>query len=342
MFTRVISADPLSPDHSGLEYAAKLIKNGDIVAFPTETVYGLGASGCNEDAVKSIFAAKGRPSDNPLILHFSDIGMLDRYACVNERFLKLYEIFMPGPLTCVLKSRNTAAPSVQAGLDTVAVRFPVHPVAREFIRLSGVPIAAPSANLSGRPSPTSWEHVYDDFAGRIPLIIDGGMCSVGLESTIVTVYDGNIRLLRPGGITLEQLRGVFPDIKVSDAVLNPPAPGSRPESPGMLLRHYSPKAPFYLVKSADPKKLSDFFREKSIEPGNIIISPRMEDADYDYLCLGGPEDYEEQARNLFAMLRKADSMGAVNIFAPEPPDGGVGLAMLNRMLRAASFKVIQI
>ena len=335
--------DPERFDESALELPARLIAGGELVAFPTETVYGLGASALDGDAVKEIYRAKGRPSFNPIIIHIASPDEADRYAVTDGRYRALSEAFMPGPLTVVMPDRGSVATEVTAGLGTIAVRCPVHPVARALIRLSGVPIAAPSANRSGKPSTTTAEHVLHDLGGRIPCIIDGGPSSVGLESTIVKLCpDGTNVLLRPGGITLEMLRETLGTVAVSDAVLHPPAPGSRPESPGMLLRHYAPDAPLYLIHSDRPDAVSRFLREAAADPENAVLC-------YTGTVPPGPNVYElgeasgpEDAKNLFSLLRLADRGEIKRIYAPLPEADGIGLALQNRMLRAAAFRIKEI
>jgi len=339
--TKIIKADPECYSEGILEEAAKEIRNGGLVAFPTETVYGLGADGTDEAAVKRIFEAKGRPSNNPLILHFAQVEDCEEYAECDERFHALADAFMPGPITVVLPSRGKCAPAVTAGLATVAVRVPVHPVARSLIRLTGKPIAAPSANLSGKPSPTTCEHVITDLEGRVGYIIDGGSCSVGLESTIVKFDAAGATLLRPGGITLEMLNSVLGDVKVAPEVLAPPAPGAVPESPGMLLKHYSPDAPLYLVRSDSEERMKKFFSEAAENKENAVICFNgYADAKNDNVYyLGDRRETAEHARKLFELLRVADRSGAKRIYAPMPERSGLGLALQNRMLRAAAFKI---
>ncbi|MGN1472463.1 MAG: L-threonylcarbamoyladenylate synthase [Eubacteriales bacterium] len=340
MKTEYLTVDPENFSLSVFTDAAERIRAGELVAFPTETVYGLGASGCNGAAVKKIYAAKGRPSNNPLILHFPDIEQIDGFAVTDRRFQLLADAFLPGPLTVVLPSRGICAPEVTAGLPTVAVRVPVHPVARAFLRACGVPVAAPSANLSGKPSPTTAEHVRKDMDGRIPLVIDGGPCSVGLESTIVKLGDDGAVLLRPGGVTLEMLRSVLGDVRVADAVLSPPAPGAVPESPGMLLKHYAPDAPLYLVRSSDSRRVTDFLCEKAEDPKNSVL---LYDGEHipaeNVYFLGARGDEGELAHRLFDLLRAADRPEAERIYAPMPDRAGIGLALQNRMLRAAAFRI---
>ncbi len=344
MKTEFLKIDPEDFSEEALDLPARLIAGGKLVAFPTETVYGLGASALDDAAVKRIYEAKGRPSFNPLIIHIASPGEADRYAVTDGRYRALAEAFMPGPLTVVMPYRGGVAPSVTAGLSTIAVRCPVHPVARALIRRAGVPIAAPSANLSGKPSTTTADHVLHDLGGKIPCIIDGGPASVGLESTIVKLSpDGENLLLRPGGITLEMLRGVLGEVAVSDAVLHPPAPGARPESPGMLLKHYAPDAPLYLVRSDKREKVDLFLKKAAQDRENAVLCfagsvPPAPNVYY----LGNAEKEEEEAKNLFALLRLSDRDGIRRIYAPLPDAAGIGLALQNRMLRAAAFRIKEI
>lgn len=340
MKTKFIAADPETFTSECLAEPAEIIKSGGLVAFPTETVYGLGADGTNDNAVKKIFEAKGRPQNNPLILHFANTSECGEFAECDERFYRLAEAFMPGPLTVVLPSKGKCAPSVTAGLDSVAVRVPIHPVARDLIRQSRTPIAAPSANLSGRPSPTTAQHVVFDLDGKAEAIIDGGSCSVGLESTIVKLDKSGATLLRPGGITLEMLKSVLGDVKVAPEVLAPPEPGSVPLSPGMLLKHYAPKAPLYLIRTDSYEKLKSFLTDVSRDPDNAVIAYNgfAPEASNVYF-IGDFNDEGEHARRLFDLLRLADSNGAKRIYAPMPKREGIGLALQNRMLRAAAFRI---
>ena len=245
MNTRIISINPSAFLDEELSLAGKTIASGGLVAFPTETVYGLGASALSGDACDRVFFAKGRPHDNPLIVHVLDPDDCQKYATIHEKslFYTLADRFMPGPLTIVLPKKDIIPNSVTVGLSTVALRCPSHPIARALIRVSKVPIAAPSANLSGKPSPTVAEHVISDMNGRIDMILDGGPCQVGLESTVIALKGDAIHLLRPGYVTAEDLLSVTDNVVVSPAVLASLAPGDNPESPGMKYRHYAPSSP---------------------------------------------------------------------------------------------------
>lgn len=323
--------------------AACLLRDGQVVGIPTETVYGLAGNAYSDDAVKRIFEAKGRPQDNPLIVHISEFSEIyDLVSCVPERAKLLAEKFWPGPLTIILPKSEKVPMSVTGGLDTVAVRCPSHPVANMLIKVTGLPLAAPSANLSGKPSPTKAEHVYDDLQGRIPMIIDGGECDEGVESTVVTLATPVPRLLRPGNVTVSQLRSVLGEIEVDDAVLNPLKAGERVSSPGMKYKHYSPTADITLVRG----EYSDFCRYVN-EVANsdtyaMVFDGEGEDLKVSYISYGA-ENYKNLAHSLFHSLRELDERGAKNCFVRYPDeDNDDNLAVLNRLLRAAGFKVINV
>lgn len=330
------------PDQSGLERAAQIIRSGGLVAFPTETVYGLGANALTEDAAKKIYAVKGRPSDNPLIIHLHDPSEAEKYCVTSQLYYRLAEAFMPGPLTLILPKKDIIPRGVTGGLDTVAVRLPVHPIARELIRLSGVPIAAPSANLSGRPSCTSFAHVMEDMNGRIDMIIDGGDCEIGLESTILSIADGNITLLRPGGITREMLEEKGFTITIDKAVTEKLAEGERPMAPGMKYRHYAPKAKLILL-DGDDSAVERFMSERLNDPAVALIA-------YDeYTSLSGSTnvfgigslaDQQGQGKRLFDLLREFDHRPEITlIYAKLPAMHDLGLAIYNRMLKAAGYQI---
>lgn len=328
--------------------AARLIREGRLVVFPTETVYGLGADATNADAAKKIYAAKGRPSDNPLIIHVAVPEDAEEYAYTNEIYYKLAREYMPGPLTVILNAKSTVPMETRGGLDTVAVRCPRNPIANRLIALSGVPIAAPSANLSGSPSPTAAEHVIEDMGGRVDMIIDGGECDFGLESTIVKIEDdGALILLRPGGITVDDLIASGFIVKVADAVTNELAPGETALSPGMKYRHYAPKAPVALISGEISNIISYIKAEKQKKIALIWFSN-----DADELCKNLPEvafydfglrsDEFRQAHLLFSLLRDCDKGNFDIIFAPLPSKDGIGLALYNRLIRASAHKIIEL
>ncbi len=332
---------------SDLDNAAKIIKHGGLVVFPTETVYGLGADATNEAAVKKIYRAKGRPSDNPLIIHIANISDADKYVYTNKLFYLLAETFMPGPFTVVLPAKEIIPMCTRGGLKTVALRCPENNIARLLIKKSGVPIAAPSANLSGSPSPTRFEHVFDDMNGRVDVLIDGGECDIGLESTIVKIDDDSVTLLRPGKITIEQMEQLGVKVNVSSSVKKLVSKGEAVLSPGMKYKHYAPKAPLILVDS-DIKKLVTYISEAEFDK-NIAIIAYSEEIDfvkeslpyihvYDF---GKKHDTETQAHMLFKLLRDTDEKEYSVIFAPLPSENGLGLALYNRMIRAAAHKIIR-
>ncbi|MGN0642095.1 MAG: L-threonylcarbamoyladenylate synthase [Huintestinicola sp.] len=332
----------LSLSEQDIEKAAELLKNGNVVGIPTETVYGLAADALNAEAVAKIFEAKGRPQDNPLIVHIGEFEDIYKYVrCVPENAVKLAEAFWPGPMTMVLPKKECIPTVTSGGLDTVGIRFPVHPAAREIIRRCGCPLAAPSANLSGSPSPTSALHVLKDMQGRIPAIVDGGECSVGVESTVISVEEnGTVRLLRPGFVSPEELCGVVGEENVvfAKGVTEKLPEGEKALSPGMKYKHYSPKANVTILKGS-LAQFTDYVKAHNGDDVTaMLFDSDAESYPYKYMTYG--ETSEEQARQLFGVLRKADDMGVRQIYARCPSQSGVGLAVYNRLLRAAGFEVI--
>jgi L-threonylcarbamoyladenylate synthase len=326
-----------------LAFGADIIKRGGLVAFPTETVYGLGANALDADAAKKIYAAKGRPSDNPLIIHLAKVEDADKYAFVPDTYYKLAEAFMPGPLTVIMPKRDNIPCTVTGGLETVAVRVPSHTGARRLIELAGVPIAAPSANLSGRPSPTEYTHVVEDMDGRIDMIIGAGPSEIGLESTIVKLDDSGATLLRPGGITVEMLEAVLGEIKIDKAVKEKLDEGEKPMAPGMKYRHYAPRAPLALVedrellfKYASDKKSAFIVYDEDAEK---LIDLGADEKNI--LTLGKENDTRAHASRLFALLRLCDSRGYEKIYAPMPKSDGLSLAVYNRIIKAAGYSIIK-
>ncbi len=339
MQTQLLNAN----DKKAIQTAAQVLKNGGLVGIPTETVYGLAADALNGAAVARIFEAKGRPMDNPLIVHISEFEQI--YPLVKqvpEAAKKLADRFWPGPLTIILPKADIIPDEVSAGLDTVAVRFPSHPVARAIITAAGLPLAAPSANLSGRPSPTTAEHVMNDLSGKIEAVLDGGACGVGVESTVITLATNPPRLLRPGGVTLEQLRSVLGEVEMDSAVLNPLKEGARVSSPGMKYKHYSPKADVVILDGSFSAYKSYVNRHNT--KGTAALCYNGEDAELvvPAVCYGGEQDYSELARELFDALRKLDEMDAKTVYARCPEPKGVGLAVYNRLIRAAGFEVLHL
>lgn len=330
----------LEADEKGIEQAAEILKNGGIVAIPTETVYGLAASAYDENAVKKVFLAKGRPQDNPLIVHIADMGDLETVAKdIPDSALAAAQKFWPGPLTMIFNRTDKIPASVSAGLDTVAVRMPSDKTAREIIKQS-VPLAAPSANTSGRPSPTSAKYVIDDLDGKIDAVVMSGDCEVGVESTVITLVTNPPRLLRPGAVTVEELKEIFPDITVDKAVLAEPAKGEKVSSPGMKYKHYAPKTETYLVEG-DSDSFAQFVNSKKNsaavcfrEEENKITVPK--------LCYGTAQDEATLAHSVFSVLRSADNLGVQAIYVHAPSKSGVGLAVYNRLIRAAAFRVIKL
>lgn len=345
MNTQIIQISNPEKQTADLARAAEILRAGGLVAFPTETVYGLGGSGIDDDAAKKIYAAKGRPSDNPLIIHIAAPEDADRYAVVNDTYRRLAKAFMPGPLTVILPRREIVPRSVTGGLDTVAVRCPSHPVAHALIALAGVPVAAPSANLSGKPSPTCAAHVIADLSGRVDMILDGGECEIGLESTIVKVDgDDEITLLRPGGITYDALCMVISKVKIAPAVTHALAENERPLSPGMKYRHYAPSTPVVLLSGADEAVAAFLISEQQTKKCAILcyneelplLRPER------LFPVGARGDLAAQAQSLFRLLRQADGEGAEVIYAHLPPQTGLGLALYNRMIRAAAHTVKEV
>lgn len=334
----------LSSSDEDIDKAAKLLREGGVVGIPTETVYGLAADAQNSSAVSEIFKAKGRPQDNPLIVHIGEFSDIYKYVTeVPENALKLAEAFWPGPLTMVLPKKDIIPMTTSGGLDTVGIRFPVHPVAREIIRRSGCALAAPSANLSGSPSPTTAMHVYKDMNGRIPAIVDGGDCAVGVESTVVSFdSDGKVRLLRPGFVSLEDIKGVVGEENAlcAKGVTEKISDGERVLSPGMKYKHYSPKANVTIL-CGDMERFTEYVSEHNGDKVcSMIFDSDTKDFPYAYIAYG--DTSEEQAKKLFAVLRSIDDMGIEQVYARCPAQTGVGLAVYNRLLRAAGFEVINL
>lgn len=327
----------LTTSEADIEYAAGLIRDGEVVGMPTETVYGLAADAENSSAVEKIFKAKGRPQDNPLIVHIAEAGDIDEYAHdVPEIAYKLAEKFCPGPLTMVLPKRDRIPDITSAGLDTVGIRIPYHPAARKLIRLSGKAIAAPSANLSGSPSPTTAAHVMNDMNGRIPAVIDGGSCPVGVESTVISFEKGAIRILRPGFISWEEL-SEFGEVIKDRHITESAGEGETVRSPGMKYKHYSPKARVTIVCGSE-QQFADFVNSSSND--NVYAMPFEASEKIRVPCIPYGNTAEEQAARLFAILREFDDKGAERVYAMCPSQSGVGLAVYNRLLRAAGFDII--
>ncbi len=332
----------LGNDETSIEEAARLIKNGEVVGIPTETVYGLGANALDEEAVRKIFAAKGRPADNPLIVHVIDFEEISPLVEEIPQLAKdCAEKFWPGPLTMIMPKSDLIPMVTSGGLDTVGIRMPSNPTARAIIKTSECPIAAPSANISGSPSPTTAQHVMNDMNGRIPAIVDGGACGVGVESTVISFEDNAIRLLRPGFISVEDLKEVCDDVRIDKGVLEMLEENAKVSSPGMKYKHYAPKAEVTILDGSS----DDFCRycKENCSPDDILMIFDKHDCEglsQKVIELGSTS--EEQAQRLFDALRSLDEIGAKKAFVRCPKKDGVGLAVYNRLLRAAAFRVIKL
>ena len=337
--TLTLKTFDINNDIDDIKTVAEILRNGGIVAIPTETVYGLAADAFSGEAVKKIFEAKGRPQDNPLIVHISDFSQIYTIAReVPESAKKLADKFWPGPLTIILPKRPEVPDETSGGLDTVAVRMPSHKVANKIIELS-CPLAAPSANISGFPSPTSFEHVEADMTGRADAICDGGDCDVGVESTVITLATKVPMLLRPGGVTLEQLKSVLGEVDVAQAVLNPMGKDEKAESPGMKYKHYSPDAQIQIVRG----NLTEFIEYVNNSDCDGVLCFEGEENNFPdkiTVTFGTENDSLSQAQRLFDALRELDEKGAKNVFSRSPSTQGVGLAVCNRLYRAAAFRFI--
>ena len=338
MKTLILSAS----DKDTAAVAASIIKSGGLVAIPTETVYGLGANGLEPAAVKKIFEAKGRPQDNPLILHITDMAQAEKFChCIPQAAYDLAARFWPGPLTLVLPARDNVPKCTTAGLSTVAVRCPDCDVTREVIRLAGVPIAAPSANLSGKPSTTTAQHVLHDHDGRIDAVIDGGPCRVGVESTIVDLTEARPRLLRPGGITPEQLLQVLGDLVVDKAVTAQISRDEVVKAPGMKYKHYAPQCQVIIV--AGSRAAAARYIHRHFRAGDRVLCFAEELPLYEGcapLAYGQEADVASLSAGLFAALRQLDEPQVQRVFARCPEGGGIAYAVQNRLKKAAAFQVI--
>ena len=326
-----------------LRRAAELLRAGALVAIPTETVYGLAADALNGRAVRKIFEAKGRPMDNPLIVHIADIS--DWAALVThipEKARALAAAYWPGPLTMILPHAPCIPDEVSAGLATVAVRFPAHPVARDLIRLTGRPLAAPSANRSGIPSPTTAAHVLADMEGRIAAVVDGGPCAVGVESTVVDLSGETPRLLRPGGVTLEMLEAVAGPVDVDGAVTHALQEGAAAASPGMKYKHYAPKADVTLLEGTFEQFKAYVDAHADQNPSCLCFTGEAEKLGWPCVEYGREGDGADQAKHIFRSLRALDEQGDGVVYARCPKKDGLSMAVYNRLIRAAAFRVIQL
>lgn len=344
MNTKVFHITDLALQRDEIRAAADILRRGGLVGIPTETVYGLGANGLNESAVRAIFEAKGRPQDNPLILHIPGADWLTRFCLdIPSAAYSLAERFWPGPLTMILKRREIVPNATTGGLDTVGMRCPDHPVTLAIIEAAEVPVAAPSGNISGRPSPTCARHMIEDMDGRIDAIVDGGACGVGVESTIIDLTVTPPRLLRPGGLALEDLQEVLGEIAVDKAVLAPLSEGEKPRAPGMKYRHYAPKAPVTVV-TGESGRTAEYIRSRADSSTGVICFEEYRTL-FDgctVKSIGSAGDKAEQARRIFDALRAFDETAVTAIFAQCPGDEGLGLAIANRLKKAAGFQVIEV
>lgn len=350
MKTEIIKIDIQNIDKAGIRYAAEVLKSGGLVAFPTETVYGLGADALNEMAVSNIFRAKGRPSDNPLIVHISNKYDAEKLvaivpACAHH----LMDKFWPGPITLIMEKSPLVPLSVTAGLNTVAVRMPSHPVALALIRESGIPVAAPSANTSGRPSPTNANHVIEDLSSKVDVIIDAGSCNIGVESTVLDTTSTPPVILRPGGITLEQLEEVLGQVNVDPAIMSRRQGNFIPKSPGMKYKHYSPKGDVIIIEGAleavvsKINELIDSYSSKGLRVG--VMSTKQTSSYYgnaEVISAGDRDNPSEIAANLFRILREFDEKNIKVILAESVNSSGIGLAVMNRLNKAAGYNIIKV
>ena len=349
MNTQIYKIDSKAVDHQKMEEAAQLIRSGELVAFPTETVYGLGADALNPQASKKIYAAKGRPSDNPLIVHIAKFEDLEEIAKeVPQEAKKLADAFWPGPLTMIVNKNEKVPYETTGGMDTVAIRMPDHPAALELIRQSGCLIAAPSANTSGRPSPTLAEHVAEDLGGRIPLILDGGEVGIGIESTIIDLTEKIPMILRPGYITKEMLEAVIGTVQTDPGIIAADST-KKPKAPGMKYRHYAPKANLMLIDGAKCavvdkiNELTDAMHSEGKKVGIIGTDETVASYRGDMvLSIGAREDEDAIARHLYKLLREFDEADVDVIYSESFATPRIGQAIMNRLLKAAGHQVLTV
>ena len=351
METEYLKLDPVSPDPEVIRRAGDILKRGGLVAFPTETVYGLGGDALNREAARKIYAAKGRPSNNPLIVHIADMEHLEAIAAeIPEKARKIASVWWPGPLTMIFNKKDIVPDATSGGLPTVAVRMPNHPIALELIRAAGGYIAAPSANTSGRPSPTIAEHVREDLDGKIDMILDGGEVRIGLESTIVDFTDEIPMMLRPGYINMEKLEEILGEVLIDPAILDENASENiRPKAPGMMYRHYAPKAQLTIVEGGEKEvvdRILELAAQSCREGKSVGIIAADETAesykDYDVKNIGSRETDKEIARRLFRVLREFDDEGTDVILSESFETPRMGQAIMNRLLKAAGHRVIYV
>ena len=334
-------------DYSKLKVAGEIIKNGGLVLFPTETVYGLGANGLDENAVKKIYKAKGREEDNPLILHVSNFDMVSKIAKnISDIEYTLMKTFWPGPFTIILDRTEIVPDIVTAGLDTVGVRMPSGIIAKELISYAGIPIAAPSANVSGRPSGTNISDIFEELSDKVDYIVDGGECEVGLESTVVRVVDGIPNILRPGKISPEDIKKAVGIVKIDEHILKDIEIDEKVLSPGMKYKHYAPKADCILVYSEDNEKMIKKIQEITQKYTNPLVISCNENAKYydvkNKILYGSKENLNEVAQNIFKDLRKVDSFKPDIVIIEGVKKDGIGLAIMNRLIRACEYHYIKI
>ncbi|MGM0396009.1 MAG: L-threonylcarbamoyladenylate synthase [Bacillota bacterium] len=343
METKLVKIEDLKNQGQDMDEAADLIKAGEVVAFPTETVYGLGADGLNKYAVQKIFQAKGRPQDNPLILHVDSIQMLKRLVKdIPQEALLCIEKFWPGPLTILFRKADVVPDIITAGLDTVAIRMPRHPVALELIKKSGTPIAAPSANTSGRPSPTRADHVVEDMEGKIAMILDGGETGVGLESTVLDLTEEVPMILRPGGITVEDIEELLPKVSIDPGLLEETGKNIIPKSPGQKYRHYAPKACMVLFSGESEKVVREIIKRGKEEEAKgrkigllVTEENRREYPFQNVVVMGSSKDNKTIAHGLFHAIRRLDELDVDIILCESVREDNIGMAIMNRLLKAA-------
>ncbi len=346
--TKIVVLTENDPKYAQVvQEAGKILREGGLVAFPTETVYGIGANALDEQAVKKIYVAKGRPSDNPLIMHVSDVHILKDYVQhIDDKSKRLIAKFWPGPLTLIFQKKDTVPDIITGGLDTVAVRMPKHPIAHDIIHSAGIPIAAPSANISGKPSPTRGRHVVEDLNGRVDMIIDGGKTTHGLESTVLDMTGDIPSILRPGSITYSMIKAVIGDVSYDNHLEDVT---QAPKAPGMKYKHYAPKAPIKIVMGAD-EKVTEYINAQSalhrVEGLKVgVISPvhRVHLLEGDVvLSIGAIDNPEEIGSNLFKILRQFDDMNVDIIYSVDFQGEELNVAIMNRLIKAAGHEIINV
>ena len=349
METKVVELNELNLDKNALEEAGKVIREGGLVAFPTETVYGLGANALDDKAVKKIFEAKGRPQDNPLIIHVADFNIEGFVKDIPDTAKKMMERFWPGPLTLLLRKSSTIPETTTAGLETVGIRMPSNAIARELIKAAGVPIAAPSANVSGRPSPTEMSRCVEDLSGKIEYILGGGKSEVGLESTIVDCTVNPPCVLRPGGITLEMLKEIDSDIYIDPAIMGKPAENLKPKAPGMKYRHYAPKAPLKIIQGDLQKTIAKIneivqnYIDENKKVGIMATDETINEYPKGYvMSLGSRKNMSSIGKNLFEVLRSFDDANVDIILSEAFEEIDFGVAVMNRLIKSAGYDVIKV